>query len=51
MKIVFWVMVLIGIYLVATQWLGINSIISTLGDKSLKGIATLQGRNVEGVTA
>lgn len=49
-KITFWVMVLIGIYLVASKYTGINTILSTLSGSTLKGIATLQGRDVSGVT-
>ncbi len=49
-KIIFWVMVLIGIYLVASQSTGLNTILGTLSSKSIEGIAVLQGRNVKGVT-
>lgn len=50
-QFVFWTFVLIGVYLVATRYVGLNSILSTLSDTSLRGIATLQGRdNVKGVT-
>lgn len=50
-KVVFWIMVLIGLYLVAMNATKLNTVLSTLSDTSLKGIATLQGRNVKGVTA
>lgn len=47
----FWITVLIGLYLVATNASKINVVLMTLSDTSLKGIATLQGRDVKGVTA
>lgn len=47
---IFWVMVLIGLYLVAINATKLNVVLATLSDTSLKGIATLQGRNVKGVT-
>lgn len=50
-KVIFWVMVLIGIYLVATNAFGVNQILTTLSRASVEGIATLQGRNVKGVTS
>lgn len=50
-KVIFWIVILIGLYLVASKYLGINAILATLSDASLKGIATLQGRDVKGVTA
>ncbi|WID10861.1 hypothetical protein phiG2_18 [Lysinibacillus phage phiG2] len=49
-QVVFWVMVLIGLFLVATNATQLNIVLSTLSNTSLKGIATLQGRNVKGVT-
>jgi len=50
-QVIFWVFVLVGIYLVATRYLGLNAILGTLSDTGLRGIATLQGRdNVKGVT-
>ncbi len=51
MKVVFWITVLIGLYLVAVNASTLNLILMTLSDTSLKGIATLQGRDVKGVTA
>lgn len=54
MKNVWWVIggigVLIGLYLVATNASPINGLVTTLADASLKGVATLQGRPVKGVT-
>lgn len=49
-KVIFWIMVLIGLFLVATNATKLNIVLSTLSDTSLKGIATLQGRSVKGVT-
>jgi hypothetical protein len=49
-QVIFWVMVLIGLFLVATNATKLNTVLLTLSDTSLKGIATLQGRNVKGVT-
>jgi hypothetical protein len=50
-QIVFWAFVLIGIYLVATNAFGVNTIVSTLAKSSIQGVAVLQGRDVKGVTA
>ncbi len=50
MKILFWIMVLIGIYLVASQSTGLNTILGTLSKSGVEGIVALQGRNVKGVT-
>lgn len=47
----FWIVVLIGMYLVVMNGRAVNQILATLSDTSLKGIATLQGRTVKGVTA
>lgn len=45
---VFW---LILVYLFATRGAAINTLISTLGNFSLKSVAVLQGRdNISGVT-
>lgn len=49
-KTIFYIMVLIGIFLVATHGGAINSILKTLSSASLQGVATLQGRDVLGVT-
>lgn len=50
-QIFFWIVVLIGMYLVVANGKSVNSILATLSDTSLKGIATLQGRSVKGVTS
>mgnify|MGYP006277944993 CR=1 FL=1 len=51
MKFVFWVVVLIALYLVAQNAGALNQLIGSLGDISLRGIATLQGRQkIKGVT-
>lgn len=47
---IFWVMCLIGLYLVAINATKLNVVLSTLSSTSLKGVAVLQGRNVKGVT-
>lgn len=47
----FWIVVLIGMYLIVANGKSVNSILSTLAGASLKGVATLQGRSVKGVTA
>lgn len=47
----FWIVVLIGMYLVVANGSKVNTILQTLSSTSLKGIATLQGRNVKGVTS
>lgn len=49
-KIVFWVFVLIGAYLVLSRGREANQILTTLSRTSLQGVAVLQGRNVAGVT-
>ena len=50
MKIVFWVVVLIAIYLFVMNATKLTGIINNLGSVTLKGIATLQGRDAVGVT-
>lgn len=50
-QVIFWIMVLIGLYLVAMNATRLNTVLMTLSSTSLKGIATLQGRDVQGVTA
>lgn len=50
-QIIFWVFVLVGIYLVATNAFGVNTILTTLSKSSLQGVAVLQGRDVKGVTS
>lgn len=47
---IFWIMVLIGLFLVANNATKLNVVLATLSDTSLKGVAVLQGRNVKGVT-
>jgi hypothetical protein len=47
----FWIVVLIGMYLVVANGKSVNDILATLSDTSLKGIVALQGRNVKGVTS
>ncbi len=49
-KYVFYLVILIGLYLVATNATRLNDVLKTLSDTSLKGVATLQGRSVKGVT-
>jgi ATP-dependent protease ClpP protease subunit len=47
---VYWIVLLIGLYLVANNADKINRVIATTGGTVLQGFAVLQGRNVKGVT-
>lgn len=46
----FWIVVLIGMYLIIANGKNVNAILSTLSSNGLKGIVALQGRPVKGVT-
>lgn len=41
------ILVLIGIYLVLRNWRGTVGILQSIGETSLRGIAVLQGRDIE----
>lgn len=50
LKVVYWIVGLIALYIIATKWLGFTNVISTLGKSGAQGVAVLQGREVKGVT-
>ena len=49
-KAVFYIFLLIGTFLVATNATKINEILKTLSDTGIKGTIALQGRDIKGVT-
>lgn len=50
-KVLLWIAILIGLYLLLKDPWGTNTLIGTMASNSLKGIAVLQGKDVKGVTA
>ena len=50
-QVIFWIVVLIGMFLIVNNGGAVNTILQTLSSTSLQGIATLQGRAVKGLTA
>lgn len=49
-KVVGGIGALIALFLLASNAEKVEGLVRTLGDASIKGIATLQGRQVKGVT-
>lgn len=49
-KYAFWIAILIGLYIVANNYLGVSRVLSALANAGVQGVVALQGRDIKGVT-